>query len=171
VYRRILVGHDGSPLAARAARHALKLACAVGAAIEVVHVSAPFHLPPQAAESPFVDAMRRHAAASRTVARRALEPIARAARTAGVACRTHHLGGLPVASHLVAAAESLRCDLVVVASHGRDRVARVLLGSVAARLLELTDRPVLVVPAPSPRRAGRTGGDGAGAGRRLRGQP
>jgi nucleotide-binding universal stress UspA family protein len=145
MYRRILVGHDGSDLAAAAAAQALALAQALGAALEVVHVSPPFHVPAEAASSPFASAARRHAAACRSAARRVLQPLSRAARAAGVECHTHHLGGLPVASHLVDAAKSLRCDLIVLGSHGRDRMARVLLGSVAARVLELSDRPVLVV--------------------------
>lgn len=152
MYRRILVGHDGSALAAQAARHALALAGAVGAALEVVHVSPPFQVPPEASGSPFEAAMRAHAAQSRKVARDALEPVARAARAAGVACRTHHVGGLPAAAQLVAAARRLRCDLIVVGSHGRDRIARVLLGSVASRVLELADRPVLVIRATPPAR-------------------
>ena len=73
MYRRILVGHDGSTLAALAARHALGLARAVGAALEVVHVSPPFAVPAEAHGSPFEAAMRAHAARSRKAARAALE--------------------------------------------------------------------------------------------------
>jgi nucleotide-binding universal stress UspA family protein len=143
--RRILVAVDGSPLSRRAVRHALGLARAQHAELVAVHVSPTFHAPPGAAATPLAGAIRRHARECRAAAHQALDPVARAARAAGVACRTLHLDGPSAAREIVAAARRQRCDLVVLGSHGRGRLARVMFGSVAARVLELCDRPVLVV--------------------------
>jgi nucleotide-binding universal stress UspA family protein len=51
----------------------------------------------------------------------------------------------------------LRCDLVVMGSHGKTGLGRLLTGSVAEEVLRKADRPVLVVKAP-PQRAPRAEG-------------
>ncbi len=46
-------------------------------------------------------------------------------------------------------ARELGCDLIVMPSHGRTGVSRILLGSVAERVLRLAECPVLVLKGPS----------------------
>ncbi len=49
------------------------------------------------------------------------------------------------AAEILAAAADVDADLITIASHGRSALQRFLLGSVSRRLLQLTDRPVLLV--------------------------
>jgi nucleotide-binding universal stress UspA family protein len=51
---------------------------------------------------------------------------------------------------ILAQAESVRADLLVIGSHGRSGVDRLLLGSVAEKVIRRTRRPVMVVPARAP---------------------
>ena len=51
----------------------------------------------------------------------------------------------PPAQAIVKYAEEQQADLIVIGSHGRGAVSRLLLGSVAERVLHLAGRPVLVV--------------------------
>jgi nucleotide-binding universal stress UspA family protein len=51
---------------------------------------------------------------------------------------------------ILAQAESVRADLLVIGSHGRSGVDRLLLGSVAEKIIRRTRRPVMVVPARAP---------------------
>jgi nucleotide-binding universal stress UspA family protein len=46
-------------------------------------------------------------------------------------------------------AEQVSADLIVMGTHGRKRLAQLLLGSVAARTLQQASCPVLTVRAPS----------------------
>jgi nucleotide-binding universal stress UspA family protein len=87
----------------------------------------------------------------------ALERLA--ARVAGPDCQASHrsAAGFPDAV-LVALAGELACDLVVVGSHGRTGLRRLLLGSVAERVVRLAPCSVLVA---------RPGDDAAGAPRSI----
>ena len=59
--------------------------------------------------------------------------------------------GLGSAARTIAAeAETFHADLLVMATHGRGGLARLVLGSVAEAVLRLTSCPVVLVPAPSP---------------------
>lgn len=50
------------------------------------------------------------------------------------------------AHEILAAAAAVRAGLVVMGTHGAGRVARLLMGSVADKVLRQTSRPVVVVP-------------------------
>jgi nucleotide-binding universal stress UspA family protein len=54
--------------------------------------------------------------------------------------------GLKVADEVLVQAQRLDADVIVVGSHGRSGVERLLLGSIADRILRKSRRPVLVVP-------------------------
>jgi nucleotide-binding universal stress UspA family protein len=82
--------------------------------------------------------------------------IEQAATKAGVTCRTRHLRSLSPADAIVAVAESDKCDLIVIGSHGRGAFRSLLLGSVTARVLALCAVPVLVHREP-PKKPKKTG--------------
>jgi len=50
----------------------------------------------------------------------------------------------PVAETLVRHAKSARCDLICIGTHGRTGIARALIGSVASKVLSISDIPVLL---------------------------
>ena len=148
MYRRIMVCTDGSELATLAARHAVGLARVLGARLLAIHVTPPFHPPEGFEDSPLMPAITRYVSATRAAARRHLGAVARRAERAGVRCETRHVGGPAPAHQIVETATREKSDLIVMGSHGRDRIARIMLGSVTSRVLETCAIPVLVVRPP-----------------------
>lgn len=63
---------------------------------------------------------------------------------ADLACRLHILVG-PVAETLAAEAKKLKCDMIVMGTHGIGAVSGMLLGSVAAKTVHLARCPVMLV--------------------------
>jgi nucleotide-binding universal stress UspA family protein len=110
-------------------------------------------------------------------AARALDRAGRELDRAGVPGRCRYVEARrlePIAEVLARLAASAGIDLVVVGTHGRGAVGRVLLGSVARRLVHVCRKPLIVVPAPVTVRRGEPlrllvatdgSGDAARAGR------
>jgi nucleotide-binding universal stress UspA family protein len=81
---------------------------------------------------------------ARQEADRILAEVGREARSAGVPCETlRHLATDPWRA-IVAAAQARRCDLIVMASHGRGSVKSLFLGSQTLKVLAHSRIPVLV---------------------------
>jgi len=59
-------------------------------------------------------------------------------------CRTHILVG-PVAQSIVAEAKKLKCDMIIIGTHGMGALSGMMLGSVAAKTVHLAACPVLLV--------------------------
>lgn len=139
----ILVGTDFSPASRPAFRRAVEMAAANGAALWIAHVTAPpLPLSPDGFVPPrFYDDM---SAAIRTDAQRRLRPMLNRARKAGVRARTLTLAGAPHDA-LNRAARRHRADLIVLGTHGRTGLARLLVGSVASRVVATAPCPVLTV--------------------------
>jgi nucleotide-binding universal stress UspA family protein len=96
---------------------------------------------------PILDSLK--AAGRKTLAR-----VARSARIAGARSETalvEHFGGR-VADAIVAQAKRWRADLIVMGTHGRRGMKRVLLGSDAELVVRYSPVPVLLVPAAGRRR-------------------
>jgi nucleotide-binding universal stress UspA family protein len=140
-YHRVLVATDGSEDAARAAEHAVAVAKAFGASLTVVSVVDTFiFLEPQVAAyaMEIIDK-------ERIFLRDTVDALAAKARAAGVAnVETKLLEGFP-RSTLIDAIEQSRADLVVVGSHGRNALQRILIGSTSEHLVRHAPCPVLVV--------------------------
>lgn len=145
-YRHLLVPTDGSELSARAVAQAAALAQAVGARLTLIHVQTAFpislvgvgELVDPATVDALIAAARSH---SQEVLHEAQAIAAQAGISADSLCEEHPL---PHAA-IVAAAERLGCDLVVMASHGRRGLQGALLGSETQRVLSHGSLPVLVV--------------------------
>jgi nucleotide-binding universal stress UspA family protein len=85
--------------------------------------------------------------AVRARARRQLERLVARARAAGVRVSGSFVHGLPH-EQIVRAARARRASVIVMGTHGRTGMARVVLGSVAARVLLAAPCPVLTVRRP-----------------------
>ena len=135
--RRILLAIDLSSASDRATEQALQLAADLGADLLIVSVidpASPFGGGPAIAR---MDQRRaaREAAAQAVVVR---------GRTAGVHVRFLVWEGEPGPA-IVEAAAAEGADLVVVGTHGRSRVGRLVLGSVSDYVVRHASRPILIV--------------------------
>ena len=61
----------------------------------------------------------------------------------GVECETLHVTNF-VAEAIIQTAKAKACDLIVMGSHGRRGIARLLLGSQATKVVTLSPVPVLI---------------------------
>jgi len=140
--QRILVPHDFGEAAERALVYALALAEKLGARITVLHAyEVPAYGYPDAlvAAVEFASEIERRAV-------EALEQIALRVRTPKVEVETTVRRGTPWAE-IVKAAEQLPADLIVMGTHGRKMMPRLLLGSVAEKVVRSAQCPVLTVHA------------------------
>lgn len=140
LYDRILVPTDGSDETERAVRHAAELAAAHDAEIHCVYVvnTASFaSLPMETSWEGISDVLEEEGDA-------ALQRAQEIAGEYGVACRTLLIEGSP-GKEIARYAEDEDCDLVVMGTHGRGGIDRLLLGSVAERVVRSSAVPVLTV--------------------------
>ncbi|MBQ0822842.1 universal stress protein [Microvirga sp. HBU67558] len=144
MYKNILIATDGSSLSARAVEHGANLAKSLGVTVLLLTVTERFHLfavdADQLEETPA--SFREH---MQKQAERALAEAAEIAARIGVDATTLHLEDDAPYQAIIRTAESQRCDLIVMASHGRGGVSALLLGSETMKVLSHSKIPVLVV--------------------------
>jgi nucleotide-binding universal stress UspA family protein len=131
VFRRLLVGYDGSPSSEKALERAARLALLGEARVTVVNVipAVSFGKP-----DPFEEMEQR-----RLVAEVRQKLVER-----GVEADVVGIVGDP-AEELVASAREREADLILVGSRGHGAAGRLLLGSVSTGVVHRADRDVLVV--------------------------
>jgi nucleotide-binding universal stress UspA family protein len=137
---RILVATDGSPASREAVRFALELAKEHDSKLYVVHVVPELHVVPTNGLG-MLGAMRREVTDED---RRSVHDVEALAEDEGVWARTAILRG-DVVDEIVAYADNLAVDLIVVGSRGHGALANALLGSVSRGLLSESRRPVAIV--------------------------
>ena len=146
MYQRILVPTDGSALSKKAARGAIELAKAVGAELVALHVVPRY--PTSYFEGAVVLSPAEVARTEKQWAEHGqatADAVRDAARAEGVAAKAVIARSDLVAESVVAAAKKHKCDLVVMASHGRKGLKRILLGSETQHVLTHSSIPVLVL--------------------------
>lgn len=139
--RHVLIPLDGSKLAEAVLGPAADLAGATGARITLAHVLltpdtlGPRVLPlaPDKIERDLEDAMQY------------LEAAADVLRQSGLEVATHAAPGRVPAVAIATIAEEIEADLIALATHGYSGLKRTLLGSVADKLLRVSELPLLVL--------------------------
>jgi nucleotide-binding universal stress UspA family protein len=147
MFRNILAPTDGSPLSLRAVTRAIRLAREQKGRVTALWVGPAWEPNLYAYDEdvpPGFVSPRRHAAHLRKLAERRLAPVKKAAAAARVPCKCISTEGAFPFLEIVKAAKRNRCDLIVMASHGRRGIARLLLGSVTSSVLAYSPVPVLV---------------------------
>jgi nucleotide-binding universal stress UspA family protein len=140
IMRRILIATDGSPSGGEAVAFGIELAAEQGAEAFVAHVVPAVDLVPMIGFG--MPTAQPHPIG--TEDRAALEEAATLAAEEGVTVHTEVLTGDPV-DEIVAYADSIDADMIVIGSRGHGAVASALLGSVSQGVLHEARRPVLVV--------------------------
>jgi len=140
MYRHILIPTDGSKPAELGMAHGLALAKSVGAKVSVIFVVEPF----SEMSGRFLEVVARYAELRKEQARDALDRAAKAAKEASVSCETIQVENEQPHQAIIAAAEDKGCDLIVMSSHGRGGLSKLLLGSVTNKVLTHAKTPVLV---------------------------
>ena len=147
MYSRILIATDGSELSTRGLLHGLDLAAKLGVAASVVTVTehwSPFDMAGEAQRG-VTNPVGEYEAAARAAGRRGLDAAMVLAGERGVAAEPVHVTDSGAAEGIVRTAAEKGCDLIVMASHGRRGLNRVLLGSQAMEVVTESKVPVLIV--------------------------
>lgn len=149
-YRRILVPVDGSPTSNKALTAALNLARERGARVRLMHAIDELSMVSGLEDSAHV--MR----AAREAGQRALNDGWFIVKAAGVEGDTHlvEAPGKRLGEAVASEAQAWGADLVVVGTHGRRGLSRLLLGSGAESVIRLSRLPVLVIRGEEEKAAG-----------------
>lgn len=146
MYKRILVATDGSPLSQLAVDHAIELADLTGA--EVVALKVVPRYPQTYFEGGMGMAATEVARIEKQWNEEALATV-NAVKSAGqlsnVKVKAVTVKSDLIAEAVIAAAKRNKCDLIVMASHGRRGIKRLLLGSETHQVLTHSHIPVLVL--------------------------
>ena len=144
MFTHILLPTDGSALSEVAIRKGVQLARSIGARVSGVTV-VPERKIYLYQTGVIVQSREETIREHKSAITRILETIGQAARGAGVFCETFfEVSDYPYEA-IVRAAELKKCDLIVMASHGRRGISGVLLGSETQKVLTHSKVPVLVV--------------------------
>ena len=146
MYRKLLVATDGSTLSKKAVRSAIDLASAVDAELVALYVVPRYPvsyfeggvtIPQQEVARIEEQWMQKGQAV--------VDAVRDAAQAAGIKAKAIVSRSDLVAEAILGAVKKNKCDLVVMASHGRKGIKRILLGSETQHVLTHSSVPVLVL--------------------------
>jgi nucleotide-binding universal stress UspA family protein len=137
--KRILVPLDGSMLAEAALSSAIDLAEKDGSTLSLVRAAEAFALPG-------ADSLEAQVTAVREAEEYLAALVGRLEKRGAGRIETHVWYGPPAAA-IVEAAATQKADMIIMGTHGRSGLGRLVLGSVAESVLRGTTIPVLIVRA------------------------
>ncbi|MFZ9297347.1 MAG: universal stress protein [Hylemonella sp.] len=146
MYRKILVATDGSSLSKKAVNQAIALAQLMGAELVA------FKVVPRYPQTYFEGGVALAASEVSRIEKQwadhgqaVVDAVAKSAKAKGVAVKAVIAKSDLVSEAVIAAAKKNKCDLIVMASHGRRGIKRLLLGSETQQVLTHSHIPVLVL--------------------------
>ncbi len=144
MFKHIILATDGSESSENAARLAIELARAHGAKLTAVYVLDPYPFLAIGETNPL--GFQTYMAAAQQHATQAHAKVAALCSEGGapVAVQTRMIEDTAPAAGIVQVATDEGADLIVVGSHGRSGIARLMLGSVASKVVAESPIPVLV---------------------------
>ena len=144
MYKHLLIATDGSDLALKAVEQGFALAKALGAKATAVFVTESWvaKVPGEMVVGFPIDEYEKGCADN---AKQVLGMVDELARRLEVSCETKHMPDQYPADGIISAAKTEECDLIVMASHGRRGLSRLLLGSQANQVVTRSTVPVLIV--------------------------
>jgi nucleotide-binding universal stress UspA family protein len=149
MYKRVLVSTDGSKLSGKAVTEAIKLAKTCNASMTVLHVMPDFgkamsetYAVPAAMAAPVRKKFQSEAAAR---SKKIVDQTCADAAAAGIACNGVSVAHESPYEAIIKQAGKSKCDVIVMASHGRKGLQGFLLGSETTKVLCHSKIPVLVV--------------------------
>jgi nucleotide-binding universal stress UspA family protein len=146
MYKRILVATDGSTLSKKAVHNAIDLAGAIGADLIALYVVPRY--PVSYFEGGVTISMQdveRTEKQWSDKGQAVVDAVQQAAQAEGLKAKAVVVRSDLVAESIMSAVKKHKCDLVVMASHGRKGIKRVLLGSETQHVLTHSTVPVLVL--------------------------
>ena len=146
MYTRILVATDGSTLSKKAVSSAIDLAALSGAELVAIKVTPRY--PQSYFEGSLPLSQTEVAKIEKTWsdnAQKLLDAVVKAAKAKGVNAKGVVVKSDIVSDALIAASKKHKADLIVMASHGRRDIKRLLLGSETQQVLTHSTTPVLVL--------------------------
>jgi len=147
MYKHILLPTDGSPLSEKAVKQCIQLAKSVGAKITAINVTPEFQM---IMDEGFIitntaQIKKRFEEETGKRSKKLLAEVKASASAAGVDCDSVSVtSGVPYEA-IIKQAKKAKCDLIMMASHGRKGLSSILLGSETAKVLTHSTIPVLVV--------------------------
>lgn len=146
MYQRILVPTDGSALSKKAVNSAIEQAAATGAELVALYVVPRYPMSYfeggiSVSNSEVARTEKQWAEKGQAV----VDEVQRAAKASGVKAKGVLARSNLVAESVISAAKKHKCDLIIMASHGRKGIKRVLLGSETQHVLTHSNLPVLVL--------------------------
>ncbi|MDD2844975.1 MAG: universal stress protein [Rhodoferax sp.] len=143
MFKHILVPVDGSDTAQMAVDKATALAKAFGSQVTVIYVIDPY--PFTGVGTDFAYGQAEYLSAATAEANQAVKMAKQSFADSGLNVDTSVVEAHTAWRGIVEAGESLQADLIVMGSHGRNALEKLVLGSVAQAVLSHTKLPVLVV--------------------------
>lgn len=144
MFKSILLPTDGSDLSEKATATAVEFARLHQSRITAISVIQPL-LMPSLGDSGAMVSIDQYEADMKNAARDHINKVAAAASAAGIPFEGIIAASPNPYEEIVEAAKKYGCDLIMMASHGRTGLSKLLLGSETQSVLSHTTLPVLVL--------------------------
>jgi nucleotide-binding universal stress UspA family protein len=146
MYQKILIATDGSTLSKKAVTQAIAMAQLTGAELVALKVIPRYPLSyfegGVALAASEIDRIEKQWA---ELGQSIVDAVAKSANAKGVKVKAITIKSDIVSEGIIASAKKHKCDLIIMASHGRRGIKRLLLGSETQQVLTHSHIPVLVL--------------------------